>query len=97
MDIHEIGKELVKFIIHRKRMALYFAGIPECELCINPRPGTESTVCPAGCEHRLCLRCKEEIEIRRTAMLDQMAAEAREHIKAQKQEWLERQRWASQN
>lgn len=97
MNIHEVGRELVKAIIHRKRMALYYSNTPECALCENPRPGTEHIQCPAGCEHWLCLRCKQELDIKKTAMEDQFRAHLREQREALKRDWHERQRWASQN
>lgn len=97
MDIHEIGKELVKAIILRKRWSMNFSGIPECELCENPRPGTELVECPKGCSHHLCLRCKEEVDIRNQAMADQIKAHMRDREQAQKQEWIARQAWQSLN
>jgi hypothetical protein len=92
MDIHEIGRELVKAILIRKEFALHYAGTPRCESCTSPRPGTEQIQ-----GHFLCYRCLEEAKIRGQALADQWEAAKREHMEARRRDYWERQKWASQN
>jgi hypothetical protein len=70
VDLHQEGRLLVEDIIRRKRVRMFLEGIPECEACRYPRPGTFRILCFSGCSHNYCPACAGERTQSRFTWLD---------------------------